>query len=424
MLHSGSDDTLDVVGGGGRRGELSTVGLMLRETRERYGLTLRDVANALRIRVVYLHALEEGRFADLPGRPYVTGFLRSYAEYFGMDSDEVVHRYREERSDGGRPAKLVFPEPPPETKFPVGAMLAILVVVSIVGYGGWQLIGGGTPESRPLVVAEVPTDLALQSDLAESEIDEAQAGAVDGALLAEADVVPQAPATTRSMAPAAATDAQAALDPESVGKGTDAALPPIPPGVDTGSEPVEDWQAEDDGAMIEFSSASAASMPAEGPFSAGNPHDGAAALPAGGAAATPISPSLLGFPNAGESTVPSDLAALGPLQAGAPSADATAAESAATAVYGDVNTDARVILRATADCWIEIKDGDGSEVFTRLLRQGEIYKVPNRGDLLLRMGNAGGLEVLVDGTALPPLGGDGEVMRNVSLDPATLAASL
>jgi cytoskeleton protein RodZ len=89
-----------------------------------------------------------------------------------------------------------------------------------------------------------------------------------------------------------------------------------------------------------------------------------------------------------------------------------------------VNTDARVILRAVADCWIEIKDESGSEVFTRLLRAGEIYKVPNRTDLRLRMGNAGGLEVIVDGTVLPPLGGHGEVMRNVSLDPAVLAASL
>jgi cytoskeleton protein RodZ len=294
--------------------------------------------------------------------------------------------------------------------------------VSIVGYGGWQLIGGGTPESRPLVVAEVPTELALQSDLAESEIDDAQAGAVAGALLAEADVESQtAVATTRSMAPSATIAAQTALDPESVSKGTDAPLPAIPPGVDAGSEPVEEWQGEDDGAMIEFSSASAASMPADGPFGTDSHHD---AVPAG-AAATPISPSLLGFPNAGETTVPSDLAALGPMQAGvAAGQGATAVESAATAVYGDVNTDARVILRATADCWIEIKDGDGSEVFTRLLREGEIYKVPNRGDLMLRMGNAGGLEVIVDGAAMPPLGGDGEVMRNVSLDPATLAASL
>lgn len=429
MLHSGSDDTLEVVGGGGQRGDFSTVGMMLRETRERYGLTLRDVANALRIRVVYLHALEEGRFSDLPGRPYVTGFLRSYAEYFNLDGDEVVRRYREERADSNRPAKLVFPEPPPESRFPVGAMLAILVVVSIVGYGSWQLIGGGTHEDRPLV-AQVPTELALESDRIESEIAEAGAASVvDQTLLAAADPVAPPAVTTRSLGgamtePRPAQPAPAPLDAaDAAGAASAVAGTPAAPAADAHapgrSEPVT---AEEGRAMFEISSASAASMP-RGVHTAGP--EGMAAVPG----PEPISPSLLGFPNAGETTVPGDLAALGPLPgpglatAGAAGV-ATAIESEATTVYGDVNTDARVILRAVADCWIEIKDESGSEVFTRLLRAGEIYKVPNRTDLRLRMGNAGGLEVIVDGTVLPPLGGHGEVMRNVSLDPAVLAASL
>lgn len=418
MLHSGSDDSLEVVGGGGgHRSDFSTVGLMLRETRERYGLTLRDVANALRIRVVYLHALEEGRFADLPGRPYVTGFLRSYAEYFSLDGDEVVSRFREERADAGRPAKLVFPEPPPETRFPIGAMLALLVVVSIVGYGGWQLLGVGSPDVRPQVAA-VPEDLAAESDRIESEIAEYGGDTAAGAVLADAaDVVPPA-VTTRSMA--APPGPVAAAESDSVAKAPEADDPivaaagPALPAPESASEPA--------GPMIDFSSASAASMPLGRPAAAGAT-EGVAA----GVAAQPISPSLLGFPNAGETSVPSDLAALGPLGVASAAGAAptpSAIEAEATTVYGEVNDDARVILRATADCWIEIKDEGGSEVFTRLLRAGEIYKVPNRGDLRLRMGNAGGMEVIVDGTVMPPLGAHGEVMRNVSLDPAALAASL
>lgn len=406
MLQSGSDDSLDVVGGGGRRGDFSTVGLMLRETRERYGLTLRDVANALRIRVVYLHALEEGRFADLPGRPYVIGFLRSYAEYFSLDGDEVVRRYREERADAGKPARLVFPEPPPETKFPIAAMLAIAVVATIVGYGGWQLLGSKSPESRPMV-AEVPTELTLEADRAENEIAElANEHAADASMLAVATA--DATATiSRSIGSSAEPELAKELGQDSLDIVAD--MPAAEPPRDSG------------GSVIEFSSASAASIPVDEP-PYGDP--GAAAAVA---AAQPLSPSLLGFPNAGEITVPSDLASLDPAErmaAAAGGIQLAAIEETATTIYGDVNVDARVILRATADCWIEIKDASGREVFTRLMKVGEIYKVPNRDDLLLRMGNAGGLEVLVDGRALPLLGAPGEVMRNVSLAPTALLAPL
>ena len=431
-LHSGSDDSLEIVGGGQRRVDLSTVGLMLRETRERYGLTLRDVGNALRIRVVYLHALEEGRFADLPGRPYVIGFLRSYAEYFGLDGDEVVRRYREERADVGRPSALVFPEPPPDSKVPVTAMLAILVAVSIVGYGVWHFVDSGSPADRP-IVAEVPTGLALESDRladAEDAMVGVEVGSVndadfDGTVVAS---VPDsmasgtsAPTTTRSLAGGAdgAVVSGANVDEPK-------AIVESAPVVE--AAPVED----EGGAMIEFSSASAASVvyaedvPAGlGGTSSANPDS----LVSGQAPATTgpaLSPSLLGFPGAGEAMVPSDLERYDPTLAAAPegSVENAAVVAEATQVYGDLDLDARVMLRATADCWIQVNDAVGNEVFTRLLKAGEVYKVPNRDDLLLRMGNAGGLEIIVDGSVLPPLGGAGEVMRNVSLEPGSLSAAL
>lgn len=391
---------------------------MLRETRERYGLTLRDVANALRIRVVYLHALEEGRFADLPGRPYVVGFLRSYAEYFSLDGDQVVRHYREERADGGSKGKLVFPEPPPETKFPVAAMLAILVVVSIVGYGGWQLIGGGSSDNRPMV-ASVPTGMAIESDLAEAPITLGEADgfgageSLDGATLAMAEPAMQASSTTRSLV---VRDAQLGAE-GAVGQ---SGAPIDPKDVD---QVFVEPEVEETGPMLDFSSASAASMPGdEAQHYASNV---AQSLDASTAPSPSLDPSLLGFPNAGEAIVPGDLSSLDPnAPVGASPVEISAIEAAATQIFGDVNTDARVILRTTADCWIQITDGQGSEVFTRLMKAGDIYKVPNRGDLLLRMGNAGGLEVIVDGTPLPLLGAAGEVKRNVSLDPTALQASL
>ena len=59
---------------------------------------------------------------------------------------------------------------------------------------------------------------------------------------------------------------------------------------------------------------------------------------------------------------------------------------------------------------------------TRLLRAGDSYVVPGRSGLKLSTGNAGALEILVDGVAVPSIGGEGTVRRNVVLDADRLMA--
>jgi len=61
-------------------------------------------------------------------------------------------------------------------------------------------------------------------------------------------------------------------------------------------------------------------------------------------------------------------------------------------------------------------------VLTRIFRPGDVYLVPNRPGLTLMTGNAGGLEVIVDGKPIAPLGPVGAVRRDVVLDPAKLLA--
>ncbi len=53
---------------------------------------------------------------------------------------------------------------------------------------------------------------------------------------------------------------------------------------------------------------------------------------------------------------------------------------------------------------------------TRLLRAGDSYRVPNQPGLTLLTGNAGALDIMVDGEPVPPIGGEGTVRRNVALD--------
>ena len=71
-------------------------GADLRAARERVGWTLQDIAAALRIRLQYLEALEDGRIAELPGNAYALGFLRTYASALGLDPDEIARRFKAE----------------------------------------------------------------------------------------------------------------------------------------------------------------------------------------------------------------------------------------------------------------------------------------------------------------------------------------
>lgn len=81
----------------------------------------------------------------------------------------------------------------------------------------------------------------------------------------------------------------------------------------------------------------------------------------------------------------------------------------------------RIVLRAKADAWIQLRDrGTGTVILNRVLRPGETYAVPPREGLLFTTGNAGGLDILVDGQPVPALGGVQSVRRDLLLEPDRL----
>jgi cytoskeleton protein RodZ len=82
----------------------------------------------------------------------------------------------------------------------------------------------------------------------------------------------------------------------------------------------------------------------------------------------------------------------------------------------------RIVIRATSDSWTQVRDAAGNIVFTRILRVGESYNAPDREGLNLWTGNAGGLDIRVDGRLVPAIGRVGFVQRSVPLDPVRLVA--
>jgi hypothetical protein len=69
------------------------IGNSLREARLRQGLEFPEIEQATKIRGKYLRSLEEEQFDVLPGQTYVKGFLRSYADYLGLDGQLYVEEF-------------------------------------------------------------------------------------------------------------------------------------------------------------------------------------------------------------------------------------------------------------------------------------------------------------------------------------------
>ena len=89
-------------------------------------------------------------------------------------------------------------------------------------------------------------------------------------------------------------------------------------------------------------------------------------------------------------------------------------------VFGATDAAVRIVIRAKDDCWIKVHDQNGATVFQRLMKPGDVYRVPEQSGLTLYAGNASGLAVTVDGQDAPPL--TGKVRHDIHLDPDQLKA--
>ena len=132
------------------------IGNSLREARLRQGLDFTRIEEETKIRGKYLRALEDEQFDTLPGDTYVKGFLRTYAEYLGLDGQLYVDEYNsrfttmEEVAAAPSASRQPRPRRPVESNFVVVALAGIVAVtvLVVIGLAG---IGSDSPEQTPLV---------------------------------------------------------------------------------------------------------------------------------------------------------------------------------------------------------------------------------------------------------------------------------
>ncbi len=75
---------------------MKKTGQLLREAREKKGLTIAEIAHVTKINPKTLEALEKGDVDQLPQRAFIRGFVQTYAKYLGLDVNETLKSFQDE----------------------------------------------------------------------------------------------------------------------------------------------------------------------------------------------------------------------------------------------------------------------------------------------------------------------------------------
>jgi len=385
-----------------------TLGDEMRGERASRGKTLSSVAHDLRIKAELLEAIENCDAMVFPNASVVSGYVRSYARYLGMDAEEVHRRFCEEsgfvpptaqlsgnRASGQRRAGVTgisagltrglgarvgrraensvleqsrFVAAQPQRRFArrisLGAMVSSLALVGVVvglGYGAFALmenfqrVGFEPLPQAPEVVASAPEILRPATIDVPDETLSAEVYGSNGAL-AHALSPAELPRIARRDGPISS------IDP--LNYGAFARAEPMPSDADPLAAP-------------EIRSVDDAIRAAE-------------AAARGG-----------------------DTRREGVEQANA------AAQTPDEALRGEAETG--VAIRVTDTSWLRVRGADGAVIFEGILGPGDRFDLPERlSGATLRAGNAGSVYVVTAGLAFGPVGAPGQVVKNVSLDRAAV----
>ena len=138
------------------------IGNSLREARTRRGMEFAQAEQTTKIRGKYLRALEEERFDVLPSETYVKGFLRTYADYLGLDGQLYVDEYNSRfvtGEDWQPRARRSSSRQKRERRLQANVVLIVLAaiaLVTIVVITAWSSSGGGIKAPKKAATVSVP----------------------------------------------------------------------------------------------------------------------------------------------------------------------------------------------------------------------------------------------------------------------------
>ena len=376
LVHVQDKDTKLLVAGD----SFEQIGSTLKHARRLQGLKISDVSQHLRISVDYLSKLESGAFDQLPAPAYVTGFLRSYGQYVGLDPSTLVARYTALSAKAATipTYKMPMSTRPPQRSAP--GIASMLVVCAGIAYGGWYWINGGDVNDQmamaPSEIVETPSiPAAMQDTLIDQRV---------GSDVLNYDQAQSQNLTAPSAQPKKVIAAKAVM--------------PTP------SAATADPAAETKNVTVK--------MPA---VASANPVEIVAAI---------IAPREPAVPPADVDTpvLSGDLAETQVITPVSQDGVTRLAENSAIANLRDPAQE--ITIRAVAASWVEIVRDNGEEVMAKLMRAGDSYVVEGNTRLYLSTGNAGGLEIVIGSDDPRSIGETGQIVRDLPLVTGKLRQTL
>ena len=345
----------------GKQDPAGEAGWFLQRERERRKISLRDVAQAIRVHPIHLDAIERGDLTRMPHRSEAIGMAGAYAEYLGFDPQPMMMHYAQllPRSSAPKQPGNKTPQPLGSARIiefpmarrlkeiaagPGGVVASVAVAVMLFGGVAWSLLPGGDVAAPQIAGSAQQVE---QQQIAES-----------------------GPSTTVAAIEKAEESALPDAGPADTAQAVDPAADPI-------------------GALL----AQQADESANG---------------------------LSGLDKliASNGDIEGSIDNMTTATTGEPVKQAVkqVVNDAQGRIFGADNEDARLVLQATAPVWVRIEDGKGKAILTETLMAGDRFNVPNKEGLVVIARDGGLLTYEIDGEKLGSLGSPGEIIVNRKLD--------
>ena len=343
------------------------IGQALRAEREKYNISLQDIAEQTRLSSANLAALEAGDFESLPGVGYIPGYIRNYCKAVGIDSAPFIASFKLLANDAAKKPEYSFPVQALVPRV-AGSMLAMFaVLLGLAVYVGWTVLTYNLAPDDELIASSIskPDKLAV---LVESEVK--QFDQPEQSSDQPSDVTEK---TEK------ATDGKPTFEPQSITSPrkaetelVDAEQSPLVPR--TGVMP--------DATALESESSAGETQTA--------------------LATTEYPPETAPLPDV-EMTVDQALTGV-------------AAQATSRMPIKEV------MIKATASAWIEVTHANGEVLVTKLMRDGDELALSTTDELFLSTGNAGGLRIEMLNLSAFDAGQTGEILRDLRLNRESLLA--
>jgi transcriptional regulator with XRE-family HTH domain len=152
---------------------MGSLGSYLKKHRESLGYTVKEVADQTRIRMHYLEAIEEDNLSALPSEPYAKGFVKAYAHFLGLESEELLNEYgwnkkKEELEQQSHPQAV---ESGTGWAFiAAGLVLGIVIVAIFVQYAQQENINYGDYTTQAIERLALVPETAVTESLVQAEV--------------------------------------------------------------------------------------------------------------------------------------------------------------------------------------------------------------------------------------------------------------